>query len=206
MTILSLGTIHRSWTAPAIENSELGLDLGLESVFVFRRGLLDQGDRRAVLPRVIPVPRFWAMWDLPQEFQASMSFGPGKLYDGVTSFGLGGQWTYFRDSEVDLGSNVVVEYTYANAFGDLKSHTLGVSNQITRNMDTWQPYAGLGLMMSGANVRKDLVATGVEPGTYNRAALHFYFGVRVDLMAKLSFQVDFVNTYVSIGTLMSASF
>lgn len=203
---LSLGSIHRAWTAPAIPNDELGLTVGVESTFLFRRGLLEQGDETAVVPRIIPVPRLWAMWDLPRDFQVSTSFAPGGLFDGITAFGLGGQWSFWRNADLGVISSVATNYTYANAFGDLQSHTFDVAAQVARDLDIWQPYAGAGFLFSEIQADPALLRADVARGYNGMMAFHFYFGARVDLMAHLSFQVDFMDTNVALSALMSASF
>lgn len=202
---LSLGSIHRAWTAAAIPNDDLGLDIGVETTFLFRRGLLDQGNGTAIIPRIIPVPRFWLSWDLPAEFQVSASFAPGMFFDGVMAVGSGLQWTYLREEELGVAASLVGTYTYSDAFGDLRAHTFSGAAQISRDLDAWQPYAGAGFALSSATARSPLVLPGMSTKA-SPAVVHFYFGARVDLMAKLAFQVDFMNTNVSCSGLMSTSF
>lgn len=203
--VLAFGSAHRPWTAGAIPNENLGLDLGLETTFLFRQDILNQGDGTAIIPRVIPMPRLWASWDLPSEFQASASFSPGMAFDGITTLGAGVQWVYFREEDMALAASVVGNYTYSNSFGDLTAHTFDVVAQVSRDLDIWQPYAGFGFIMGGAHVREALVLPSMS-GKASSAALHFYLGARIDLMAKLSFQFDFTNFNPTFSGMMSTSF
>src|SRR5690349_8388407 len=97
--ILSLGSIHRAWTAPAVESEGLGLSVGLESSFVFRRDLLELGNGSGIAPKVIPVPRFWLAWDLPDGLSISASLAPGALFDGIQAYGGAIQYVFFEDAE-----------------------------------------------------------------------------------------------------------
>ncbi len=205
ISILSLGSIHRSWTAHAKEGGPLGLSLGLESTFVFRRDLLNLGDAGGIVPKTVPVPRMWASWDLPEEIQVSTSFAPGALYDGISAFGLGGQWIFFRDDESLATASALIHYSYTDAFGDLKSNTVGAAAQISRDLDIWQPYAGAGVLFNGANLNASLAAAGVDTSPH-QVAPHVYFGARVDLAAKIAFQVDLADLKPSVSILLSNSF
>ncbi|MBS1984711.1 MAG: hypothetical protein JST16_11115 [Bdellovibrionales bacterium] len=204
--ILLYGSQHRGFSAPSVPNDNLGLDLGVESTFLFRRDILDGGDQSAVVPRIIPLPRLWGMWDLPGAFQVSGSFSPGALYDGVSTVGAGVQWTFYRNSEYGVAVSVLGDYTYVDAFGDLSGHLLGGSAQVSRDLDMWQPYVGGGFAAGGASVRGELVAPGVDRGTYSDPKLHFYFGTRIDFAAKLYVQLDFYNAFFTSSILMATSF
>lgn len=203
--ILAFGSAHRAWTAPAIPNENLGLEVGIETDFLFRRSLLEQGDGTAIMPRIIPVPRFWGMWDLPREFQVSASWAPGFLFDGITALGAAGQLAFFQDEDLQATASLLLDYTYANAFGDLKSNTFELAAQISRDLDVWQPYAAMGFMVTGARVRSGLAMPGND-SSVARSAFHFYAGARIDLMAKLGFQIDLYNFMPAFSAKMSTTF
>jgi hypothetical protein len=197
---------HRSFTAHGVPNLGLGLDLGLESTFVFRGALNDLGNAAGVAPRVIPVPRFWMSWDLPLDFMFSANFGPGFLFDGISTGGFGVQWKYLTNPDWASHVSFLFHYGYANAFGDLNAHNIGLDAQVSRDLVLWQPYAGIGVVSTIGSVASRIAAAGVDSGTYGRFALHYFAGARVDLVAKLSFQVDFFNTRPGISILLANSF
>ena len=205
-SILGMGSVHRSWTAHALPNPGLGLDMGLESTFVFRHDLGENGDGRGVAPRVIPVPRFWLSWDLPRDIMVSASFAPGFLFDGISSGGLGVQYTFLRDTDIDANYSVLMHYTIAEVFDDLKTHTFGAAVQASKDLVLWQPYVGLGLLVEGATVDSRIPAAGVSRGSYTLFASHVYVGMRIDFLAKLAFQLDFTGRNASFAVLLANTF
>jgi hypothetical protein len=205
LKIIGWGTLHRGFGAHAITNEALGLNVGFEAPFFLRQDLDSLGDGRGIAPRVFPVPRFWASWDFPGEFSLSTSFSPGSLYGGVTTFGLGGQWVFFREDRVSLSA--VIAYTYANAFeGDLKAHSPGLQVQVSRDLRAWQPYAAFGFVSANGSIRESLTASGTDTGPYTAPATHLSLGFRLDLMAQLVFQVDLIGTRPSASFLFSHRF
>jgi len=204
--IVGQDAYHKVWTAHGLPNPGLGLDIGLEASFLLRRNLIELGDETGVVPRVIPVPKFWFAWDLPRDFMFSGSVGPGFLFDGVTTVGTGLQWKFWKDTEISTQASFVFHYNFANAFGDLKTNTLGLDAQISRDLVLWQPYAGVGFMFTGVSANSRVVDLGVSTGTYGLWAVHGFIGARIDLMAKLGFQLDFINNRPSFSVLIANTF
>lgn len=204
--ILGFGAMHRPYTAHSLPSGDLGLDFGLESAFIFRREMLSQGDGAAVVPNIVPVPRLWLSWEFPYDLTFSGTFAPGFMFDGVTQYGLGLQWFYYEYSELKTAITFVGHYSFADAFGDLTTNTYGVDMQASRDLQIWQPYAGVGLLFQRAAVRNGLAAAGVSAGSYNQVRPHLFLGGRVDLITKLSFQIDICGTLTSAGLLFENSF
>jgi hypothetical protein len=200
------GSLHRSWTAHARENEELGLDIGLEAPFLLRGELTEMGDGTGVLPRVLPVPRLWFSWDLPRGFMVSGSISPGNMYNGLGTYGAGAQFAFFESDDGLITASVLLDFTYTNAFGDLKANTSGLAAQISKDLYIWQPYAGLGFVSTNATVRSELTDLGVNNGPRTLPAVHFYAGARIELVAKLGLQLDMYNATPGISLLMAQSF
>ena len=201
---LAWGSAHRAWTAPVEAGDQpLGMDIGIESALIPRGKLLRMGDGAGVVPRVIPVPRLWMAWEFPEAFEASFDFGPGWLFDGVTTYGGAVQWTFYKE---DAAVSVLGAYTYANAFGDLKSHTFDFALQVAKDLDLWQPYLGLGLIDSYAKASTSRTAPGNKRGYFDVVAIHGYVGFMTRLPAKVGFQFDFMNTQPSFAFLLAHEF
>ncbi|NCN26626.1 hypothetical protein GW915_03545 [bacterium] len=198
-------SIHRAWTAPGVSpNDGLGLSLGLEATAVPRSDLTEMGDGAGVAPSVIPVPRFWAAWDFPHNFQVSGSVAPGMLFDGIFALGVGIQWMFFEDETIKMSG--LFHYTYSDIFGDLSVHTPGLSFQTAKDLGFWQPYAGIGFISANASADRARVRADTDTGPYTLAASHVYAGARIDLGAELSFQFDLTGRKLSFALLMSQSF
>lgn len=198
-------SIHRAWSAPGVSpNDGLGLSLGLEATAVPRMDLNDLGDEAGVAPSVIPVPRFWAAWDFPGNFQVSGSMSPGMFYDGIFALGLGIQWMFYQDDTIKMST--LFHYTYSEVFGDLRAHTPGLSFQTAKDLGFWQPYAGIGFISANASASRVRVQADTDTGPYTQAASHLYAGARIDFGAELSFQFDLTGRKLSFALLMSQSF
>lgn len=198
-------SIHRAWTAPGVSpNDGLGLSIGLEATAVPRLDLNDIGDGAGVAPSVIPVPRFWAAWDFPSNFQVSGSVSPGMLYDGIFAIGMGVQWMFYEDSTIKMST--LFHYTYSDVFGDLSVHTPGLAFQTSKDLGFWQPYAGIGFVSANATADRVRTRADTDTGPYTQAASHLFAGARIDLGAELSFQFDLTGRKVSFALLMSQSF
>lgn len=204
---VGLTSYHRSFTAAAVPNDELGLDIGLEGTFMYRGNLLKQGDNRGVVPRVIPLPRLWLAWDLPADFQISGSFSPGSIYDGVTTFGSALQWVFYRDDDGLANLSVVGGYSYSNAFRDIVTHTTNVAFQASRELEKWYPFAGAGFMVGNTTVRNGRQAIGVGPGPYTIPVTHLYVGGNVEMgQSKFTFQLDLIGTKFASSVLIANRF
>ena len=204
--ILGFGSMHRPFTAHSMPSGELGMDLGLESAFAFRRGMLDQGDSTAVVPRVIPIPRAWMSWEFPYDLIFSASFAPGFLFDGVTQYGGALQWFFYEYSELATVISFVGGYSHVDAFSDLKADVFSFDVQASRDLRLWQPYAGVGILLNRASVHDSLAASGVDSGSYYLPRPHIVFGARVDLLTKISVQLDVSGSLASLGLLLENSF
>lgn len=204
--ILAFGSNHRAWTATALPSEGLGLDIGLESSFIFRRNLEDMGNGQGVVPRVLPVPRLWLAWDLPADIQVSGSLAPGWLFDGVSSVGLGGQWIFARDESIRTTFSALLTYTYVDSFDDLHSHVTGLAAQAARDMESWQPYIGLGLLVANSTIQNNRQAAGVDEGPYTRPAIHVYVGLNLNILGKFSMQIDIANRNLSAALLLAQRF
>ena len=201
---LAWGSAHRAWTAPVDESEQpLGMDVGIESTLIPRGKLLRMADGQGVVPRIIPVPRLWMAWEFPQDFEASFNFGPGWLFDGISTYGGALQWTFYNDQ---AAVSMLGAYTYANAFGDLKSHSFDFAMQASKDLDMWQPYVGLGLINSYAKASVKRTAPGNKRGYYDVVAIHGYVGFLTRLPAKVGFQFDFMNTQPSFAFLLAHEF
>jgi hypothetical protein len=146
------------------------------------------------------------MWDLPGDFHLSGSFSPGFLYDGMTTGGGALQWMMFEDSDSASKVSLLGAYTHTSAFEDFLCNTFDVTAQVSRDLDVWQPYLGLGVMVAKGSVRKELMRDERESSKSTRGAIHGYLGARFDLGARLGVQADFFNSDFGASALMSSSF
>ena len=202
-----LPSAHRAYTAPAIEgDGQVGLSMGLESTFVFRRDLTDIGDRSGVQPRLLPVPRFWLAWDLPSRFQISGSFAPGGLFDGISAYGAGVQWAFLKREDIATTLSVLLNYTYVDVFSDLNSHVIGVDVQVSRDLDIWQPYAAAGFLVANSTLQPGLEKSGADRGPLTTPAFHMAAGARIDVGAKLFVQADLVDFRPALSAMLSTNF
>jgi hypothetical protein len=198
---------HRSWTAHSLApEGALGFEVGLETAFVLRRELLDLGDGRGVVPRVIPVPRLWTSVELPIDIKLSGSVGLSGLFDGIQTYGLGVQWAFLQFPEKDTAFSVDFRYTHADLFGDAKSNLMGLAAQASKDLVVWQAYAGAGFVVANTTVNPAVLGSGVEEGPHTSATYHLFVGARVDLIAKLSIQLDVMAARPSVGVMLEKSF
>jgi len=201
---LAWGSAHRNWTATDEESDRpLGLSVGIEAAFIPRGKLLKMGDGAGVVPSVIPVPRAWMSWALPQDFFVSFDAAPGKLFDGITTYGSALQWTFLRDQAT---FSAIASYTYSNAFGDLTSHTVEAAAQVAKSLELWQPYVGLGLMNSYSKASSRRIAPGNKRGYFEVLAVHGYLGFMTHVPARVGAQLDFMNTQPSLAFLLAQEF
>jgi|GEM_PF-1030343 len=205
-SIAAFGSAHRAWTAPDVPNEDLGLSLGVEASFVFKQGITDAGDSSGYSPRIVPVPRLWAAWEFPWRVTVSSSISPGGLFDGIGAVGLAGQFIFFRALDPSVSLSILLHYTHSDTFGDMGTHTTGLAMQASKDLDFWQPYAGLGLLVANATVNPGVAAPGVIDGPYAIPRPHFYVGMRLDLDAKLGFQLDFAGRRPSLALIMFQQF
>ncbi len=204
--VIGFGSNHRAWTATVLPSDGLGLELGLESTFVFRRNLEDSGNGQGVIPKIIPVPRFWLAYDLPGSIQLSTSIAPGWLFDGVTAIGFGGQWIFSRNEELRTNFSALATYTYVSAFDDIHVHVTGMSVQAARDLETWQPYIGAGVLIANATADNNRQGAGVDAGPHTLPALHGYIGVNLNFVGKFSIQLDLANQYLAAALLIAQKF
>ncbi len=204
--LLANGTAHRPWTVHGLPGGSLGLDAGFESTFVLREEIGPMGDGNAVVPRVVPVPRFWFSWELPADFMLSASMAPGMLFDGITSYGAGLQWIFDRKTDWAMTSSTLFSYTIASAFGDLNAQTFTLAGQVSRDLLLWQPYASAGFQVVRASVESRVVEPGVSTSPYWSLAPHITLGARIDFLAKLSVQLNLTYLRPSFAVLLSTSF
>jgi hypothetical protein len=206
-TTVIFPAMHRSWTAHALNpEGYLGIDVGLETAFVLRRDLLELGDGRGVAPSVIPVPRLWAAIELPHRIKLSGHAGLGGLFDGIETYGLGAQWAFYKDSAQDTSFAADFRYTRMNLFGDATSNVMGFAGTASKDLIVWQPYAGAGFLVANTTMKREVVAAGAEVGPYTSATYHLFVGARIDLIAKLSIQLDVMAARPSAGVLLERSF
>lgn len=205
--LLVMPASHRSWTAHALRpEGALGFQIGLETAFVMRRNLLDLGDRRGVSPSIIPVPRVWTSVQLPMDIKLSGSVGVGSIFDGIQTYGFGTQWAFYKDTAKATAFTVDFRYSYMDVFGDLSANTMGLAAQASKDLIVWQPYAGAGFLVSNSNVKGEVLLPGVEEGPHTTATYHMFVGVRIDLIAKLSIQLDVMASKPSVGVLLEKNF
>jgi len=205
--IAILPASHRSWTAHSlIPDGSLGFDLGLETAFVMKRDLLELGDGKGVGPSIIPVPRFWTSIQLPIGIKLSGSAGLGGIFDGIQTYGFGTQWAFYKDPAKATAFSVDFRYTYLDLYGDLSSHVTGLAFQATKDLVVWQPYAGAGFLVANSTVKADIMDAGAKKGPHTTATYHMFVGARIDLIAKLSIQLDVMAAKPSLGVLLEKSF
>jgi len=199
--------MHRSWTAHALSpEGPLGFELGLETAFVFRRDLLGLGNARGVAPSVIPVPRFWSAVEIPLNIKLSGHVGLGGLFDGIETYGFAAQWAFYKDAASDTAVSVDLRYTRVNLFDDATSNLMGFAAQASKDLIVWQPYAGGGFVVANTTVDSGLMDAGVSVGPHTSATYHLFVGARIDLIAKLSVQLDVMAARPSVGVLLEKSF
>lgn len=198
---------HRSWVAHGVApEGPLGFSLGLETAFVLKRDVRELGDGNAVAPKTIPVPRFWIGAEFPMDIKVSASFGLSGLFDGIQTYGIGGHWSFFRSEDRLTNFSVDFRYTYTNVFDDLVSNVLGLSVQASKDLILWQPYAGAGFLVANSTAIEDVMAAGAEVGPHTKTTYHLYVGARIDLLAKLSIQLDVMGAKPTLGVLLEKDF
>lgn len=204
---LVLPSSHRSWVAHGVApEGPLGFSLGVETAFVLRRDVGGLGDANAVAPKTIPVPRFWLGAEFPMDLKLSASFGLSGLFDGIQTYGIGGHWSFFRSEDRLTNFSVDLRYTYTNVFDDLKANVLGLSVQASKDLILWQPYAGAGFLVANSTAVAEVMASGEELGPHTKTTYHVYVGARIDLLAKLSIQLDVMGAKPSLGILLEKDF
>jgi len=204
---LAIPSIHRPYGGHGLpSDGEMGLDLGVDTTFVFRRDVLNYGDGRGVAPNIIPVPRLWASVDLTPRFKLSGSYSPGRLVDGITVAGTALQWIFFVDEERDLRVSSVLGYSWVDVFDDMSAHVTDVTFQVSKDLLMWQPYFGLGFSVGNSTFDSAVVGSGVERGPHTEAVSHVVMGVRLELAAKLSFQLDVFGSRPAASLLLETSF
>ncbi|MEO5666667.1 MAG: hypothetical protein ABIR96_01275, partial [Bdellovibrionota bacterium] len=198
---------HRTWTGHALSpEGPLGFEIGVETAFVFRHDLLYLGDQRGVAPSVIPVPRIWTSVEIPMNIKLSGHVGLGALFDGIQTAGFGAQWSFYKDPAQDTAFSVDFRYTRVNLFNDAYSNLMGFAAQASKDLIVWQPYAGAGFMVANTTVKSEVLDAGAKTGPYTSATYHLFVGARIDLIAKLSIQLDVMAARPSVGVLLEKSF
>ncbi len=204
---IAVPAIHRPFTGHALaSDGALGLDLGVETAFVFRRDTLDYGSGGGVVPSIIPVPRLWLGLDVQEDFKMSFSFSPSALFDGIATAGGAFQWTFWHDPAKEIRSSVYIDYTYMDVFGDISTHVTEIAIQASKDLLMWQPYGGAGVAVANATADRAILKAGVGEGPHTEANTHLFVGARIDLIAKLSFQFDVFGTRPSVSILLEKSF
>jgi hypothetical protein len=199
--------LHRPYTGHAlVSDGSLGVDLGVETAFVFRRDLLDYGKKDGVVPRITPVPRVWGAVDLVDDFKLSLSFSPSALFDGIATAGGALQWGFWLEPSKEIRASAYLGYSYIDVFGDLKNHVTEMAVQVSKDLLVWQPYGGFGVAVANATANEAILKTGVEKGPHTEANTHLFVGARIDLVAKLSFQFDVFGTRPAVSILLEKSF
>ncbi len=198
---------HRSWTAHSLSpEGPLGFNLGLETGFVLKRDILSLGDQRAVAPNITPVPRFWLGAEFPHHIKLSASLGLGGVFDAIQTYGFGTQWAFYNDEEKGVAFSVDFRFTHVNVFGDLSSNVMGFAAQATKDLILWQPYFGAGFLVGNSTANSEVIASGISVGPHTTATYHIFVGARIDLIAKLSIQLDVMAANPSLGVLLEKSF
>jgi len=198
---------HRSWTAHALTpEGVLGFDLGLETAFVLKRDLYELGDGSAVAPNITPVPRFWIGVEFPYHIKLSGSVGLGGTFDAIQTFGFGTQWAFYTKEETGVAFSVDFRFTRVDVFGDLTSNVMGLSAQATKDLILWQPYFGAGFVVGNSTASAEVMTSGAELGPHTTATYHLFVGARIDLIAKLSIQLDVTAANPSLGVMLEKSF
>lgn len=198
---------HRAWTAHSLTpEGALGFDLGLETGFVLKRDLLELGDGRAVAPNITPVPRFWLALEFPNNIKLSGSVGLGGVFDAIQTFGIGTQWAFYSDKEKGVSFSVDFRFTKVDLFGDLSSNLMGLSAQASKDLILWQPYFGAGFIVGNSTAKAEIMEGGVDLGPHTTTTYHLFVGARIDLIAKLSIQLDVMAAKPSLGVMLEKSF
>jgi hypothetical protein len=203
---LGFSALHRSWTAHALPSSSLGLDVGLEAGFAWRRDTLALGDGQGVVPRIVPVPKLWIAWDLPHELTLSLSASFGFLFDGISSYGGALQWYIFEIPELFSSLSLVSSFTYVDIFQDLNGKMMGLALQLSRDMRSWQPYLAAGVVNGYFYAKDRLLSDGVKIGPHQQVKSHFYGGIRGDNVSKLSLQLDLIGSKLAAAILLAQTF
>lgn len=204
--LIGIGSSHRAWTGHAMEGEGAGFTMGLEAAILLRGDLMEMGDGSAVLTQTIPVPRLWVSGDFPMGVQASASLSPAASWGGITTLGLGAQWAYLRFADYATSFSALFDYTYVNAFGDLKSHNFGLKAQVSRDLVYWQPYAGAGMILARASDIGGIRESGERGESAWVPDWHAYIGARLDFVAKVSAQLDLYGGRPGFAFLLAHQF
>lgn len=202
--IFALSAMHKAWTAHSIQHETgLGVELGFESSFVYRGDVKDFGNQNAVVTKVVPIPRIWLGVNYTEYFFFSASAAPGSLIDGISNYGLSGQWTMYRDLMRGLYYSLMFHMNVNDAFdGDLKSTGGGFLAQVSKDVIFWQAYFGLGFVTAELDAADEIVAAGVDTD-FSIGAFHAVAGVRIDYGAKFNVQLEFVGSNPVVSLMIS---
>jgi hypothetical protein len=204
---ISLGALHRGWTTHGQPyEGRLGMNLGLESVFIPARRVERLGDGNGTLPGLIPVPRFWVGFQYSSDIYISGSFAPGKLFDGIQVYGGGAQWIFQNDKEREVQLSLAFNYSYIDLFSDLKGNHMALLFGASKDLLVWQPYFMCGVAIGNGTGAAGIMDSGVKRGPYTVVSPQLSVGARIDLLAKLSFQLDVIGTKAAGALLLEKDF
>ncbi len=204
---VSVGAIHRGWTAHGQPyDGKLGLNLGLESAFLPSRKIDRLGDGNGTLPAIIPVPRLWLGFQYSPDLFFSASYAPGQVFDGVMSVGTGVQWNFHRDSAREVALSFAFNYSYVNIFRDMGGNHMSVLFGAAKDLLVWQAYFLGGIAVANGTADSDIPASGVSRGPHTVMSPQLSVGARIDLLAKLSFQLDVLGTKPAVALLLEKDF
>jgi hypothetical protein len=204
---ISISAIHRGWTAHSQPyEGRLGMNLGLESTFVPSRNMDRAGNRNGTLPPVVPVPRLWAGFQYSSDLYLSASFAPGQIFDGVMAAGGGLQWTFQRDKSREFALSLAFNYSYIDLFNDVSGNHMTLLFGAAKDLLVWQPYFLGGIAIANGTTGSSIPDTGVARGPHTVLCPQLSVGARVDLLAKLSIQLDVIGTRASAAVLLEKDF
>ena len=207
MRTISLGALHRGWTAHGQPyEGRLGVNLGLESVFIPARKIEKIGDGNGTLPGVIPVPRFWVGFQYSSDIYFSGSYAPGQVYDGIQVGGAGVQWVFQNDKSREVQLSFAFNYSYVDLFSDLRGNHMSLLFSASKDLLVWQPYFLGGVAIGNGTVSSSVADTGIKRGPYTVVSPQLSVGARIDLLAKLSFQLDVIGTKAAGAVLLEKDF
>jgi hypothetical protein len=182
------------------------MNLGLESAFIPSRGIENLAANNGTLPTVIPVPRLWVGFQYSSDIYFSGSYAPGQIFDGIQAGGAGVEWIFKNDKTREIQLSLAFNYSYVNLFGDLHGNHMNMLFGASKDLLVWQPYFLGGVAIANGTATSAVVAGGTSRGPYTVVSPQLSVGARIDLLAKLSFQLDVIGTRAAGAILLEKDF
>jgi hypothetical protein len=201
------GTLqHKAWTHPYLRPKEdWTMSFGVESSVNFNTSVNQYGDQNGRSPSVMPMPKLHTAVSLKHDVHLSASLFPGSSLTGISTYGLAGQWFFYRNNQA-ISYSVLLHYSYSKVFSDLSANTQGLQVGAMHPFNDFSLYAAAGFISVESTLRSELLAVGTEEKYYGSFNPHFILGGKIHTSVPVSLQAEIIGTQPSFGVLVSKNF